>query len=50
MYIFTGITFDLLEPFLNVVEGLRVGDVVDYNDTMGTTIIRRSDGSESRSR
>lgn len=50
VYIFTGITFDLLEPFLNVVEGLRVGDVVDYNNTMGTTVIRRSYGSESKSR
>ena len=34
-----GISVDLLEPLLNVVEGVHVGDIVDDADTVGSTVV-----------
>ena len=42
-----GITVDLLQPLLDVVEGVHVGHIVHHADTMRTTVIGRRDGSES---
>lgn len=41
------VTVDLCEPLLHVVEGLTVGDVIDKNNTVSTTVIGGSDGTEA---
>ena len=38
---------DLLKPILDIVEGQRVGAIVDKNDTHGTFVISLGYGSES---
>ena len=35
-----------LEPLLDVVEGLLVRDVVDHDDAVGASVVRRGDGPE----
>lgn len=42
-----GISVDLLQPLLHVVERIHVGDIVDDADTVGTSVVGRSDGSET---
>lgn len=42
-----GIAVNLLKPLLDVVEGIHVGDIVHDADTVGTTVVRASDGSEA---
>jgi hypothetical protein len=42
-----GVSVNLLEPLLDIVEAVHVGDIVDNADTVSTTIVRRGDGSES---
>ena len=44
---FCSVSVDFLQPLLNVVEGIHVGNIVDDTNTMGTAIVRRSDGAES---
>lgn len=41
------VAVNLLEPLLDVVEGFLLGGVVDNNDTVGTTVVRRGDGAET---
>lgn len=43
----SGVSVDLLQPLLDVVEAVHVGDVVDDANTVGTSVVRRSDSSES---
>ena len=45
--VFACIAIDFLEPLLDIVERLLVSTVVDDNDTMGTSVITRSDCPES---
>lgn len=35
----SGISVNLLEPLLDVVERLHIGDIVDDADTVGTTVV-----------
>lgn len=42
-----GVSVDLLEPLLHVVERIHVGDIVHDTDTVGTTVVRRCDGTET---
>jgi hypothetical protein len=41
------ISVDLLEPLLDIVEGVHVGDIVNDADAMGATVIGRGDGTET---
>lgn len=43
--ILAGIAVDFLQPLLNIVKRLLVGDIVDDDDTMGTTIVGRGNGT-----
>lgn len=45
VHILAGIAVNLLQPLLNVVEGLLVGDIVDDDDTMSSTVVGRGDGT-----
>jgi hypothetical protein len=36
-----------LQPLLNVVERVHVGHIVHNTDTVGTTVVRRCDGTET---
>jgi len=42
-----GVLVNLLEPGLDVVEAFHIGDVVDDDDTVGTTVVAAGDGTES---
>lgn len=42
-----GIELDFLEPLFQVFETVRAGDVVDEDDSVGTPIIARREGSEA---
>jgi hypothetical protein len=42
-----GISVNLLEPLLDVVERVHVGNIVDDADAVGTTVVGRGDGSET---
>ena len=42
-----GVTVNLLQPLLHVVEAVHVGDIVDDTDAMGTSVVRRGNSSES---
>ena len=44
---FGGVTVDLLEPLLDIVERVHVRYIVDDADAMGAAVVRGSDGSES---
>lgn len=43
--ILAGVAVDLLQPLLDIVEGLLVGDIIDDDDTVSSTVVRRSDGT-----
>lgn len=34
------VAVDLLQPLLDVVEGIHVGDIVDNADTVGAAVVR----------
>jgi hypothetical protein len=36
-----------VEPLLDIVEGLLVSDIIHYNDSMRTAVIRGSNGTEA---
>lgn len=42
-----GVSVNLLEPLLDVVEGIHVGNIVDDADAVSTSVVGGSDGSES---
>ena len=42
-----GISVDLLQPLLDVVERIHVCDIVDDADAVGATVVGRGDGSET---
>lgn len=42
-----GVSVDLLQPLLHVVERIHVGDIVNDADAVGTPVVRRGDGSET---
>lgn len=41
------IPVNLLEPLLDVVEGVHISDIVDDADAVSTAVVRRGDGSET---
>ena len=41
-----GVSVDLLQPLLDVVEAVHVGDVVDDADAVGAPVVGRGDGAE----
>ena len=41
------VAVDLLQPLLDVVERVHVGDIVDDADTVGTAVVRGCDGTEA---
>ena len=45
--IFRRVSVNLVQPLLDIVEGLGVRHVVDNNNTMGAAVVGRSDGSET---
>lgn len=45
--ILVGILISLLQPVIDILEGLHVSDVVHDDDSVSTLIVRRSDGFES---
>lgn len=42
-----GVSVDLLQPLLDIVERVHVRDIVDDTDAMGATVVGRGDGSEA---
>lgn len=42
-----GISVNLLEPLLHVVERVHVGDIVDDADAVGASVVRGSDCAET---
>lgn len=42
-----GVSVDLLEPLLDVVERVHVGDIVDDADAVSAAVVRRGDGAET---
>lgn len=42
-----GITVNFLEPLLDVVESIHVGNIVDNDNTVRSTVVRRGDGTET---
>jgi hypothetical protein len=42
-----GVSVNLLQPLLHVVERVHVGDIVDDADAMCTAVVGRCDGSEA---
>lgn len=44
---FASVAVDFLEPGLDIVEGVGFGHVVDNDNTMGASVIARSDGPEA---
>ena len=45
--ILRSISVNFMQPLFHIVERLLVSDVVNDNDSMGTTVIRRSNGTET---
>lgn len=43
----SGVSVDLLQPLLHVVERIHVGDIVDDADAVGTSVVGGGDGSET---
>lgn len=41
------VAVDLLEPLLDVVERVHVGDIVNDTDAVGTAVVGRGDGTEA---
>ena len=44
---FSSISFNLLHPLLDVVERILICHIVDNNDTMGASVVRRGDSTET---
>lgn len=44
---FGGVAVNLLQPLLDIVEGVHISDIVDNADTMGAAVVRGCDGSEA---
>jgi hypothetical protein len=42
-----GVSVNLLQPLLHVVERVHVGDIVDDADAVGAAVVGRCDGSET---
>jgi len=42
-----GVAVDLLQPLLDVVEAVHVGDIVDDADAVRAAVVRRGDGAET---
>lgn len=42
-----GVSVDLLQPLLDVVEGVHVSDIVDDADAVGAAVVGGGDGSEA---
>lgn len=42
-----GVTVNLLQPLLDVVESVHIGHVVDDADAVSATVVRRGDGAEA---
>ena len=42
-----GVSVDLLQPLLHVVERIHVGDIVDDADAVGTSVVGGGDGAET---
>lgn len=42
-----GVSVNLLEPLLDVVERIHVGHIVDHANAVGATVVGRCDGAES---
>ena len=47
VHAFGSVTVDLLQPLLDIIEGVHVGHVVDDADAMRATVIRGCDGTEA---
>ena len=45
--VFCRISINFVKPLLDIVEGLLVRDIVHHNDSMGTTVIRRGNRTET---
>ena len=45
--IFTGISINFVQPLLYIVEGFIVGNIVNNDNAVGTTVIRRCDCTET---
>lgn len=41
------VAVNFLQPLLDVVEGVHVGDIVDNADAVGTAVVGRGDGAET---
>jgi len=41
-----GVPVDFLQPLLDVIERVHVGDIVDDADAVGAPVVRRRDGAE----
>lgn len=46
MYLSIRAPVNLVEPLLDVVERLLVGDVIHHNNAVGSPVVRRRDGAE----
>jgi hypothetical protein len=44
---FSGVSVDFLQPLLDIAEGFRVRDIVDNNNAVSTSVVRRSDSTET---
>ena len=44
---FRSISVNLLQPLLDIVEAVHVGDIVDDADAVRTAIVRGGDGAEA---
>lgn len=42
-----GVSVNLLEPLLDVVEAVHIRDIVDDTDAVGATVVGRSNGAET---
>jgi hypothetical protein len=42
-----GVSVNLLQPLLDVVERVHVGDIVDDADAVGAAVVRGCDGAEA---
>jgi len=45
--VFCGVSVNFVQPLLHIVEGIGIRHVVNNNDTVGTTVVGRGDGSET---
>lgn len=47
VHILTGVSVDFMQPLFDIIEGLIVRDIVNHDNTMGTTVVGRCDGTET---